>query len=248
MIPIVLLSISLMGLVGCKSKGGSGGGRGGPFMADRPWTNDPVRIAELRRRLLDSDSFASSHNASINIEHFGSSPTLDRCRFLGIKKIKFDCWKSKAERKRRWQRSQGSVNLSGHFGSTSIENDSPEEYQKRIKQFLHHNVFYDQNITIEEISLNSLPSPLSNHVLILSNLTRGRERQGRAIKVTRREIENEGGNGEWKVVQRSFIFSFDVPVEANPIYEGVVERKSQDQNVQRYNETYLNGNRLSVSH
>ena len=191
-----------------------------------PWgATGPSRssytLAQLRDKVLKESSFPAI-NRAIRFKHSLSQPVEDRCKILFFNT---DCYRVEGEELRRYTRDgEGTVTLSGSFGGTDVSESTAQDYRNTVMSYLRHTVLGGEGAQITWLSLSG-----STSWVLLSNAVGGRGASGEAFQVS--------------YGTSVYIFSFDVPLEANPIYEWetTINEDEEGERTISYRKTYLNG-------
>ena len=187
---------------------------------------------DLRARIKALKFLSHNHpekTSSIVFEHSKTGPAKKRCSFL---KVKFNCWKNSESVEKKYKYNGGAI----HLGDTEEEANENEilAYRNKIKSHLL-NVVLSPNvikqITIIPFSSGSSYHPSIRRAAAISLSLGGRGYYGSLIKVVH---GSPVGGGPWN--NAVYYFSFDVPLEANPIFEG---RSSFHTSGQTYRYKYL---------
>ena len=238
-----ILSIFLILLVmGCKSSGGRDPQpndlRDRPNFRSRstPPTEleSTVDLTKLREFVMSDSSFPIIKTTTnyAKFDHYVSEFEEDRCRFFGIGFLKYDCWKKDTDRERRYEYkvklSRIRVTLSGSLDGVNVSSDNREAYRNRIKNYLRNVVLGGPGQkTITRVPLSELDP--GGSLTYLSTFMGGSGASGNAVRVL---------HGSGATV---YLFSFGLPLEANPIAEEVVEEEeTEDEQIERsYRVKYL---------
>ena len=223
-------------IIGC-GKGNKGEGRvyDGIDHTD-PMAGVSASERDLRARIkaLKFLSHNPKNTSSIVFEHSKTGPAKKRCRFFGVK---FNCWKNSESLEKKYKYNGGAI----YLGDTEEEANENEilAYRNKIKSHLL-NVVLRPNVT-KQITIIPFSSGLSHpsiqRAAAISFSLGGRGYSGSLIEV----VHGSPMGGQWN--NAVYYFSFDVPLEANPIFEG---RSSLHTSGQTYRYKYLSKGTVTV--
>ena len=166
------------------------------------------------REHIQSLRFLTRNNEinSIVFEHSKTEPVNRTFKFLGMK---FNSWKSAESLERRYEYNRGEIYLNSE--EEASEEEQTQTHRNKIKNYLL-NVVLNPRVQQKQISgipFSSWPSqPIVQRATHISSALGGRGHRGHLIKVV--HGTSRGGQQNDAV----YYFSFDVPLEANPIFEG----------------------------